>query len=416
LKIQFPKKVRPLFKTLKKYIVAFGGRASSKSWGAAAKMVIDAAQGHRGLCFREVQNSIKESSFELVMNTIDRLNIPGFTTINNEISHKSGGKLVFKGLKGGSLDQEKTRIKSLEGFTRGWGEEASSISSEHLNLIMPTFRLEGSQILFSYNRFLDADPVHDLFVMKDRTDTEIININYWDNPFCPRSLRIEADTMKESDYDMWLHVYGGEPLNQSENSIMSISEVVQAMERKPNYEGATQIGADIARYGADATVFYKRKGMAVVDEKVYKKQSIPETARKLVQFANRDKKVPIKIDDTGVGGGVTDIVKEYGYNAIAVNNGASAKDKNKYPDSISESWFEFSEGLHKCALPNDQQLKQELTTRFWKTDMQGRRVIESKKEYKKRGFKSPDKADALLLCFYNKVNGSIIHSSRIEGW
>ena len=33
-------------------------------------------------------------------------------------------------------------------------------------------------------------------------------------------------------------------------------------------------------------------------------------------------------------------------------------------------------------------------------DKKGRRKIESKDKYKKRGFRSPDDADAFLLCFY----------------
>ena len=43
----------------------------------------------------------------------------------------------------------------------------------------------------------------------------------------------------------------------------------------------------------------------------------------------------------------------------------------------------------------------ELTTRRWKMDSKGRRVVESKDDYKKRGYRSPDKADGLLLAFYS---------------
>jgi hypothetical protein len=46
----------------------------------------------------------------------------------------------------------------------------------------------------------------------------------------------------------------------------------------------------------------------------------------------------------------------------------------------------------------------ELTSRFYKVDNKGRRQVESKDEYKKRGFKSPDYADACLLAFYEPVS------------
>jgi phage terminase large subunit len=48
----------------------------------------------------------------------------------------------------------------------------------------------------------------------------------------------------------------------------------------------------------------------------------------------------------------------------------------------------------------------ELTSRFYKIDNQSRRCVEAKEDYKKRGFKSPDYADACLLCFYNRQGGS----------
>jgi phage terminase large subunit len=42
----------------------------------------------------------------------------------------------------------------------------------------------------------------------------------------------------------------------------------------------------------------------------------------------------------------------------------------------------------------------ELTTRLWKRDNKSRRIVERKEDYKKRGYKSPDLADAHILCFY----------------
>jgi hypothetical protein len=70
-------------------------------------------------------------------------------------------------------------------------------------------------------------------------------------------------------------------------------------------------------------------------------------------------------------------------------------------------WFSLKEQIDKVQLISDQELKSELATREWKVDNKGRRCVESKDDYKKRYYKSPDKADACLLCFYEpgiKVN------------
>jgi phage terminase large subunit len=52
-------------------------------------------------------------------------------------------------------------------------------------------------------------------------------------------------------------------------------------------------------------------------------------------------------------------------------------------------------------LQNDNELLGELTTRQWVMDSKGRRGVESKPTFKKRDNRSPDKADATILCFYS---------------
>lgn len=85
---------------------------------------------------------------------------------------------------------------------------------------------------------------------------------------------------------------------------------------------------------------------------------------------------------------------------IPVNFGGKANDPDKYPNIISEAWF-YMQGIMKdISLVQDNELLMELTTREWVMDSKGRRGVESKDSYKKRGYRSPDKADATILCFY----------------
>ena len=64
---------------------------------------------------------------------------------------------------------------------------------------------------------------------------------------------------------------------------------------------------DVARFGSDRTVFIKRKGLQMVDMKILTKQDTQEVARQARDFSEGGR---IVIDDTGVGGGVTDKLKE----------------------------------------------------------------------------------------------------------
>ena len=120
------------------------------------------------------------------------------------------------------------------------------------------------------------------------------------------------------------------------------------------------------------------------------------------------KHIEIKIDDTGVGGGVTDEMIKRGYKVVPVNFGGKASDENKYPNWISEAWFHMAEVMSEAELPQSDELLMELSTRLWKQDSKGKRRVESKDDYKKRGFRSPDLADACIICYATPVVNGLL--------
>jgi len=304
IKIQFPNKLEPLFKTDKRFISIAGGRASGKSWGAAGKTILNAAQGKRCVCCREIASSIDESMHTLLINTIERMKIAGFKITDKDFRHSSGGYIFFKGLKGGSKADTRTRIKSLEDVDWSWVEEAESMDMDTVQLFLPTIRKQGSQQCFTYNRYLPNDPIHEELnknIYKGKV--EKIFINYYDNPFCPVEEFERAERMKKDDYTLWLHIYGGEPINQDAQAIISRDKVQAAIDRVIEV-GITPlvVGADIARYGDDKTVFYGRRLNKMTQRAEYKKQSLVTTCDMLEKFVNFDSgNCILNIDDTGLG-------------------------------------------------------------------------------------------------------------------
>ena len=63
--------------------------------------------------------------------------------------------------------------------------------------------------------------------------------------------------------------------------------------------------------------------------------------------------VTFKVDDTGVGGGVTDEMMRRGWIVVAINFGAKATDPDKYPNLISEAWFYLASILDQIQLNMD---------------------------------------------------------------
>jgi phage terminase large subunit len=406
-KLRMPEKMKAFLKEKKRYKFAWGGRVASKTVSICKSLLYIAdTKKVRILCTREIQNSIKESVHSELSNLIDNLGYSNFEITNNSIFNvQTKSEFLFAGLWG---QEKKQSIKGYDSIDIAWVEEAQAVSQGSLNILLPTIRKESSEIWFSYNPRLPDDPIELLRNRIPISDKVEVPINWIDNPYLSNSILKDIELSKQA-YDNgisddYLHVYLGMPICFSDKAIFKQKEIVESINRNISDEGQIEIGADIARFGGDRIVFFKRKGLKVIDFKVYQQLSTVETARYLMDFAENDKTISIKIDDTGIGGAITDMLLDQHYNVSPVNFGSSPKDKNKYNNAISEMWFEVKNKINDISIMDIQELKSELLTREWKLDDKGRRCVERKEDYKKRGFRSPDFADALLLCFYNPEN------------
>lgn len=414
--MKFPEKLKPLIDTPKTHNIIEGGRGGGKSRSVSGLIVkILSKCPIKIICGREVQKSLAESSFAMLKGEIYRQGYGKYFDIRESrgvIESAAGGRAIFTGLKEHTVDS----IKSYEGFHWAWIEEAQSVSKKSLDVLIPTLRHDDwfkvklddkgdyyyfplRMFIYTQNPFTWDDPLNHV-LPESREDVQRITINYWDNPWFPESLEAERKqaeaVMSPEEYS---RIWEGIPYESSERAIMSRSDIKAAMSRTASQDGGVVVGADIARFGKDRTVFIKRRGLQVVDVKILSGSDTQNTARVLRDFADGGR---IVVDDTGVGGGVTDKLRDMGLNVEAINFGARASDKKKYPDIISEMWFNLAEQLEEIGLPNDQELMTELASRNYSYTRDERRKVESKEEYKKRtGQRSPDKADALILCFYN---------------
>jgi hypothetical protein len=306
-------------------------------------------------------------------------------------------------------------IKSYEGFHWAWVEEAQSVSKQSLDVLIPTLRTDGwfgvtlgdtqyrfplRMFLYSLNPYTWDDPIN-LSLPETRDDVRVTKINYNDNPWFPDSLEEERkEAEKIMSAEEYARIWLGIPYDNAEHAIMQRGPIMDAMKRQASQDGGIVVGADIARFGGDSTVFVKRQGLQVVDVRIFHKLDTQDVASQLYSFAGDG--ATVNVDDTGVGGGVTDRLRRLGNLRVnPVNFGSCANDKKKYPDIISEMWFNLAQMMPTIGLKNDPELLAELAARQFKYTADERRKVESKEEYKKRtGRHSPDRADATILCFY----------------
>lgn len=399
IRVRFVSAFREVFNPYWRYIIFHGGRSSGKSTAVALALLLIGRQSKkRILCTREVQNTIADSVHKLLKDLIDKYEFTDYEVGRDLIRNTvTGTEFIFKGLK-----HDINGIKSTEGIDICWVEEAQTITKASIEILTPTVRKAGSRMIFTFNRVNELDPVYAKFVLNPTERTYVAKINY---DVLEAVGLLSAETKDEIEYDrinnpsMYAHKWLGEPLSQTDNAIISRDNVLDAMQREVPDDGRIIVGVDVARMGNDRTVLWKRKGMRTIDRQVYQGKRTTEVCDLIEQFVNFDKTVEVRVDDTGVGGGVTDEMMAREYDVVAVNFGGEAGDKDKYPNWISEAWFTFATIVNQMQLPYDSDLLMELSTRQWKQDMRGKRAIESKNDYKKRGFRSPDLADACIICY-----------------
>jgi len=145
------------------HYAVYGGRGSTKSWGAADALVELASTGkERIAAAREYMKRIKESSKELLENRIKASRwARDWETTDYELRNtRTGSTIFFIGLAGHNAESVG---KSLEAITLLWVDEAQLFSQRSIEIILPTIRASGSRFLWTWNPGEEPSPVDRLF-------------------------------------------------------------------------------------------------------------------------------------------------------------------------------------------------------------------------------------------------------------
>jgi len=251
VKAQLPDWSEVLFKPDWRYCAIRGGRGSGKSRSVATSLVLRAAQQPlRILCAREIQKSIRDSVKRLLDDEIQRLGLGAFfTSTETEIRGANGSLFLFAGLRT-NIDS----VKSLEGVNLAWIEEAQSVSQGSLDVLIPTIRQPGSQIVFTWNPSRDTDPVDAMFVAKEPPPRSVVLRVNWDmNPWFPDVLRAEMEYDRARDPEKYAHIWCGEYIRNSEARVFK-NWRIEPFEAPP--DAIHRLGADWG-FASDPTVLVR---------------------------------------------------------------------------------------------------------------------------------------------------------------
>lgn len=349
--IEIPMEFKRLFDLDWREAAVYGGRCSLKSHSVARFLLIRAREKKtRVACFREFQNSIAESSHQLLSDLIREYKLNDFIVTDNSILNSlNGSDFIFRG-----LHRNEQSIKSIEGIDIAWVEEAQTVSKDSIDVLTPTVRKPNSQIVYTYNRLLEDDPVHTRLVIEGRPNTLVINVNYdiaLKYGMMPDVIRLEMEDDKIKRPALYKHKWLGEPHSLE----LKIYKDWNIVEEIPHEARLYRRGLDFG-YSNDPTALvaaYKFNDGYILDEEIYLRgltnNQIADTIKNLPQcLIKADSAEPKSIEE----------IRQYGINIIPVTKGK---------DVINQG-IQFVQDQRISVTKRSYNLLNEYRKYLWKTD------------------------------------------------
>lgn len=395
----------------------------------------------RFLCLRTYQNRISDSVYTLLKDKIEYFGLQDqFKIFADAIEHKKNGSLFrFYGV-ARNIDE----IKSFEGATVAWFEEAHSLTKEVYETVRPTvMRNDGAEMWFTFNPKLASDFVYKRFVVNPPRGTVSQLINYHQNPFLSDTALFDIEAAKEEDYENYQHIYLGVPRDNDESVVIKRGWIQSCIDAhlvvKPIegiWTGQKVVGYDVADDGDDKNASTLADGsiIAAVDEWQGGEDKLRESAARVKKTAEVNQATNIGYDSIGVGAGTGSHLnamgweKHYKFNA----GGKVANPKKDYGDTTiknadffsnlkAQCWWLVADRFRNTHLAVTQpekykfkaeemvsissdidqklldRLIDELSEPKRDYDAQGKVKVESKKDLAKRGVASPNLADSVII-------------------
>lgn len=187
--------------------------------------------------------------------------------------------------------------------------------------------------------------------------------------------------------------------------IITESEIQQAfLDANTNIiqsaEGQGTLGVDVGR-GGNYTVYTLRyDNVAAILERNRDKDLMSQVAR--VRRYMEQYNVPssrVNIDDVGVGGGITDRLRELGLDVNGIREGGQAEDSTRFANIRAEMFWKAADWIRKGGKLISNPGFMQLALVNYKENSSSKLVIEPKADLIKRGADSPDDADSFSLTF-----------------
>lgn len=317
-------------------------------------------------------------------------------------------------------------VRSQTGRTYVWGDEAGGLSKNLFTAFEAIITGKDARLslignpddvgtewyrIFTEEKY--EEDYNKFSISSFQLPTFTDEVVYFDDPEMETRMRSSLTQVEwvERQKRIWgendpryLSKVKGEFPKDGGNGFFPVGTISQAFNAEIPPSGDLVLGVDLARFGQDECVIAENKGGNIRVTKTWGKTSVPESARIIDDYAKATGAVEVRVDSSGLGGGIYDVMLEIDdapYDLVGWDNGSASPDNTQWAqkrtyahDSLRAQMVEGKIDLDY----SDDLLREELQAITFKFNNRGAIQITPKDEIKKEiNGRSPDRLDAVIL-------------------
>ncbi len=395
--------------TNKLYGGAMGG---GKTWALCAEAIALSCDypGNRGYICRHELTSFKRST-GLTLDLL--LQKSGLVARHHQTDHYyqlTNGSVIYYG----GLGDDANAIDKLKSMELGWFaiDEASETTESFFLMLGSRLRLKVPGIKYFGLLASNPDPgwLKNRFIDQKLPDHIFVPALPKDNPNLPAGY---VERLRELFPEEWQARFleGDWSAFEGTNNVFPFQAIQAAALRELPAGKPKALGVDVARYGDDESVIALRSGPVGKILCTLKKNDLMSVTGSVSLAILDERPVDlINVDADGMGGGVVDRLRELKHNVYEFHGGGKPEDSERFRNLKAEAYWGFRDRLMagSVSIPNDLELKAQLTSCTYRVTSSGQIEITPKEEMKKKGIKSPDRAEAMVYAFLDAGSGPYV--------